>query len=400
MKKNIILAIGIFLITGLSVASCNLYNSYQDDQVEFVGGGRTSNYWNDNAGNYLTTTDFLGYDILINGENRYLNFNLTSGDLGYGFRDNNGNIEFKDSGGSWQSFSLGGGLIATQFTATSPLTIATTSSSVLYGITQADTDTDGYLSSTDWNTFNNKVTFPGFDTLLNDYAFTDNSTNWDTAYGWGNHASGGYLTSVSSDSTWTDHNSYPAGCSAGNYVQVIGDTLTCAADQDTTYVSSDFNHDNLTGFVANEHIDWTGASAGTIHATNYVDNNTTYTGGDYLTLNGTAFDVDPETVIYKSKIAFETPTADDDFFFDELNVATTFTSIYCKTLVGTVDLDITVAGTDINGTDITCTTTGVEDSTLGGDTAGAVGEEIKLEITSVASDPTFLIVELRGTYDD
>jgi len=41
-----------------------------------------------------------------------------------------------------------------------------------------------------------------------------------------------------------------------------------------TYTSSDFTHDDLTGFVANEHIDWTAASAGTIHASNYVDNNT------------------------------------------------------------------------------------------------------------------------------
>ena len=34
------------------------------------------------------------------------------------------------------------------------------------------------------------------------------------------------------------------------------------------------NHDDLNGFVANEHIDWTASSAGTIHATNYT--NTTY----------------------------------------------------------------------------------------------------------------------------
>ena len=34
------------------------------------------------------------------------------------------------------------------------------------------------------------------------------------------------------------------------------------------------DHDAATNFVANEHIDWTGASAGTIHATNYT--NTTY----------------------------------------------------------------------------------------------------------------------------
>tara|TARA_R110002126_G_scaffold165385_2_gene313263 strand:- start:489 stop:5468 length:4980 start_codon:yes stop_codon:yes gene_type:complete len=59
-----------------------------------------------------------------------------------------------------------------------------------------------------------------------------NDTNWNTAYSWGNHALAGYTTT------------------------------------DTTYTSSDFNHDNLTGFVANEHINWTGASAGTIHLTN------------------------------------------------------------------------------------------------------------------------------------
>jgi len=111
-------------------------------------------------------------------------------------------------------------------------------------------------------------------------------------------------------------------------------------------------------------------------------------------------DADAETYTGKHKIAFETPTADDDFFFGEVATAQTFTSIYCKTLVGTVDLDVSIGGSDINGTDITCTTDGVLDDSLGGDTAGAVGEEIKLLITSVASDPTYLMVQLNYTYDD
>jgi len=127
---------------------------------------------------------------------------------------------------------------------------------------------------------------------------------------------------------------------------------------------------------------------------------TTYTAGDHITLTGTDFDVDDEATAYKAKIAFETPTDADDFFFGEISTAVTFDSIYCKTLVGTVTLDVTIAGSDINGTDITCTTSGVLDSSLGGDTAGAVGEEVKLEITSVASDPTFLMLELRGQYND
>jgi hypothetical protein len=53
----------------------------------------------------------------------------------------------------------------------------------------------GALSYTDWNSFNNKVSFPGFDTLANDYGFTDNSANWNTAYGWGDHAGLYSLTS-------------------------------------------------------------------------------------------------------------------------------------------------------------------------------------------------------------
>jgi len=48
-------------------------------------------------------------------------------------------------------------------------------------------------------------------------------------------------------------------------------------DDDTTYTSSDFTHDSLSGVTANEHIDWTGSSAGTIHSSNYTDTDTVYT---------------------------------------------------------------------------------------------------------------------------
>jgi len=128
---------------------------------------------------------------------------------------------------------------------------------------------------------------------------------------------------------------------------------------------------------------------------------TNATGGRSITLNGDAIDADVETYTGKHKIAFETPTATDDFFFGEIAArAQTFTSIYCKTLVGTVDLDISIGGSDINGTDITCTTSGVLDESLGGDTAGATGEELKLLIESVATAPTYLFVQLNYTYDD
>ena len=62
---------------------------------------------------------------------------------------------------------------------------------------------------------------------------------------------------------------------AGTNISISGTNVISA----TTYVSSDFTHDDLTGFVANEHIDWTSASAGTIHASNYT--NTTYVSSDF-----------------------------------------------------------------------------------------------------------------------
>lgn len=40
-----------------------------------------------------------------------------------------------------------------------------------------------------------KTTFPGFTSLVDDYSFTDNSTNWNASFGWGNHASAGYYKS-------------------------------------------------------------------------------------------------------------------------------------------------------------------------------------------------------------
>mgnify|MGYP001314695746 CR=1 FL=1 len=52
-------------------------------------------------------------------------------------------------------------------------------------------------------------------------------------------------------------------------------------------------HDGFADFVANEHIDWTAASAGTIHASNYTNTgDTTYTAGEGLQLVGSEFSMD------------------------------------------------------------------------------------------------------------
>lgn len=55
----------------------------------------------------LAKLDVYG-DMVVSGSNRYLNFGSASGVSGYGFRDNAGALEYKNSGGSWSAFTAGG----------------------------------------------------------------------------------------------------------------------------------------------------------------------------------------------------------------------------------------------------------------------------------------------------
>lgn len=59
-------------------------------------------------------------------------------------------------GGSWQTFNAGGGGSVTNVTASAPLS-STGGATPNIAITQSSATTDGYLSATDWNTFNNKL---------------------------------------------------------------------------------------------------------------------------------------------------------------------------------------------------------------------------------------------------
>lgn len=63
---------------------------------------RTEGFWKPGTGgSFLQTIYSAGINILINGLNKYINFNSVSGVTGYGFRDNNGVMEYKNSSGSW-----------------------------------------------------------------------------------------------------------------------------------------------------------------------------------------------------------------------------------------------------------------------------------------------------------
>jgi len=68
--------------------------------------------------------------------------------------DSTGKLKFVGGGG-------GGSGTVTSIATTSPITGGTITDTGTIGINQATTTTDGYLSSTDWNTFNNKVPYTG-----------------------------------------------------------------------------------------------------------------------------------------------------------------------------------------------------------------------------------------------
>jgi len=67
--------------------------------------------------------------------------------------DANGKLKFGGGGGP-------SGPGVTSITAASPLTGGTITTTGTIGINQANSTTDGYLSSTDWNNFDNKFDTP------------------------------------------------------------------------------------------------------------------------------------------------------------------------------------------------------------------------------------------------
>lgn len=70
---------------------------------------RTDSHWIKTIGGYLKTAYAEGLNLLVNGEDRYINFNLISGADGYGIRDNGGTLQYKNEGGSWTDIAGGGG---------------------------------------------------------------------------------------------------------------------------------------------------------------------------------------------------------------------------------------------------------------------------------------------------
>jgi hypothetical protein len=81
-------------------------------------------------------------------------------------------------------------------------------------------DVNGTALTTDGQipTWHNTEKYFDFDKNINDYALTDdlNIANWNTAYGWGNHADAGYLLSSTASSTYVPYTGATADIALGD----------------------------------------------------------------------------------------------------------------------------------------------------------------------------------------
>lgn len=135
------------------------------------------------------------------------------------------------------------------------------------------------------------------------------SANWDTAYGWGDHAQAGYSPTYFTDISGTTGN---------NTIQRFGDALRVSALPGTLY--SDINGDGSASFMGGITAENGGTSAqwntaygwGNHADAGYSASDTTYSGGTNITLSGTTFNLD-------SSISLTDVTVSNGYYLDGTN---------------------------------------------------------------------------------
>lgn len=129
-------------------------------------------------------------------ESSYINWGNMSGEGGLGFRDHSGKLQFRNDGGGWTDIGSGSGGIAIG----NDVASSVPGSVFFAGVGGTLSQDNGNLF---WNATDHRLGIgTGVPSTMLDVngvitSTGGNSTNWNTAYGWGNHAGAGYLASSS-----------------------------------------------------------------------------------------------------------------------------------------------------------------------------------------------------------
>jgi len=222
--------------------------------------------------------------------------------------------------------------------------------------------------------------FPGFTDLATDYGFTDNSTNWNTAHGWGDHSSAGYLTgnqtiTLSGDISGSGATTIATAIGAGKVTndmlagsiaasKLIGTDITTLGTIGTgiwsgTAIADDKIAAALTGKTYNgltlapQATGFT-IAGGTTGKTLTINNSLGFSGGDGKTLNIGANNI---TLTSSGDVALSLPTTGTVTALG--NTTTGSGSVVLQTSPSLVTPDLGVAtATSINKLAITAPATG------------------------------------------
>lgn len=296
-------------------------------------GARTESYWAPRLGSYIETVKSTGYNILVNGINKYINFNSLSGESGYGIRDNGGTMQYKDNEGSWSDLSSIGG--ASQLSDLSDVGVTTpTNQNAL--MADGDSWESRVLVEADISDFGSYIETETDPIVgaINGIVKADGAGNISVAV-----ADTDYASALGVDDNYvTDAEKIVIGNTSG----------TNTGDQ----VAGDFNHDDLANIPANDHIDWTadqGATninnaniTGLLHGTE-VDNPSSGVHGATGTIVGTS---DTQTLTNK------TIDGDDNTLQDIAVASTKLTAGTALTLsTDTINVDIASSAEINTGTE-------------------------------------------------
>lgn len=229
----------------------------------------------------------------------------------------------------------------------------------------------------------------------------------------------GAITAVASDSDWMVHGSYPSGCSAGQYVSAIGDTLTCSAPTE-----SDPQVDSLTqGKICRADStpavdcdldsDGSGDCAAGVVCTgghSHSDKQDVVTAGRSLTFATATMNADAELYAYRAGYGSFNPVATDDVAqIDYFKLPVTITEYRCysdQTVVVQLQRDDGSAANMFTA-DVTCDSDGGSACASGCDTTLVDAEDnmaatnkMGLVTVSVSGTPTKFTSHWFGDYDD